>query len=80
MSKDAPEVGDVWEFENHKYHILESRKYNDVFDGVIDGIMCICADFKKFQGFKTKPFLKAAIYLGKSKANIDDLFKTEEEE
>lgn len=80
MSKEKPEVGDVWKFGTHKYHVLESGKYNDVFDGITDGIMCICDDFKKFQGFKTRPFLKGAVYLGKSKANINDLFEVENDQ
>ena len=59
MSKDTPEVGDVW--KNNRYgdllHITDVRGDER---------------YTKFSEYYT--------YLGKSKANINDLFKTENEE
>lgn len=79
MSKDrAPEVGDVWIDEfNHRMYI----SYSD------DSTTCINVFYKtkSYIGLDkitviTKEFIKAFSYLGKSKATIDDLFKTEDEE
>jgi len=74
MSKDTPQVGDVWVSQNgHKVHV-------DVTDNIVtsfyySGLYRLC---KKI--VVTKEFVKAYTYLGKSKVNIDDLFKTENEE
>ena len=73
MSKDKPEVGDVW---------LNEANFNvNVFAVSVN----ICA-FYVFNNniwageFTKEEFLKTHTYLGKSKANIKDLFKTENEE
>jgi hypothetical protein len=77
MSKDTPEIGDVWIDEfNHRMYI----SYSD------DSTTCVNVFYKTkpYIGLDkitviTKEFIKAFTYLGKSKANIDDLFKTENE-
>ena len=76
MSKDTPEVGDVWELANgsifhYKYYILEVRVWSDYIEVLSNSMV-------KTQ--KNRNFFKNCIYLGKSKANINDLFKTENEE
>lgn len=80
MSKDTPEVGDVWEYQNLKYHIVEKGTYEDFFDGLVDGVKVINEQLLKREGLKTKYLVKEGKYLGHSKANINDLFKTENEE
>jgi len=77
MSKDTPEVGDVWDINGHKI-LLEQvgKKYNKEY------VYHICETPNGLKGYSvyTVSFIKAAgKYLGKSKANIDDLFKTENE-
>ncbi len=73
MSKDKPEVGDLYEILSDKVVII----YVD--DEALDCLIY-------FEGrlgtipFPIKFFNNNAEYLGKSKANIDDLFKTENEE
>lgn len=73
MSKE-PQVGDVW-------------KLKDGRNVYIYGCDEETVDSIKFTGgflwsghFRKKEFLENHDYLGKSKANIDDLFKTENEE
>ena len=81
MSKQRePQVGDVWEYQNLKYHIVEKGTYEDFFDGLVDGVKVINEQLLKREGLKTKYLVKDGKYLGKSKASIDDLFKTENEE
>lgn len=72
MSKE-PQVGDVWVSQyGHKVHV-------DFTDNIVTsfyyrGLYKMCK-----KSVITKEFVKTYIYLGKSKANIDDLFKTENE-
>lgn len=70
MSKDTPEVGDVWinKTGSKKYYVVSvSNKY----------VYCLV----KGLGISTKYYalFQNYTYLGKSKANIDNLFKTENE-
>ena len=70
MSKEKPEVGDVWKNpKNEKVYIIVDVAGS--FVGVIS---------KSFFGQDIpKEFLiKEFAYLGKSKANINDLFEVEE--
>ena len=75
MSKEhiTPQVGDVWISQyGHKVHI-------DFTDNIVTnfyyrGLYKMCK-----KSVVTKEFVKAYTYLGKSKATIDDLFKTEDE-
>lgn len=78
MSKEhiTPEVGDVWQYRYglDKVHILSILS---------DRIRCVLLIDKRFvqqREYLTERFLEDYRYLGKSKANIDDLFKTENEE
>ena len=73
MSKDTPEVGDVWVNQyGHKVHVDSSGEVITSF--YYKGLYRLCK-----KSVVTKEFVKAYTYLGKSKANIDDLFKTENE-
>lgn len=78
MSKDTPEVGDVWEdewgykvlilktFINYSEAISENFAYRIIYNKG-----CAKKDYKDISRYD---------YIGKSKANIDDLFKTENEQ
>ena len=75
MNKDTPEVGDVWidNDDKHKKYIIMSADY------ITQTITVLDKYFWK-SGFSYEIFTKYFTYLGKSKANIDDLFKTENAE
>lgn len=76
MSKDiTPEVGDVWKYHNCFPNML----ITNVSDKAVDCLYCEEDEFKTLC-FEKDIFTKNSKYLGKSKANIDDLFKTENEE
>lgn len=76
MSKDKPEILDIWkDEEERRFTIIETtHKYIYVVSRKLCG-----------RGITIKTFTHAKIkndwlYCGKSKANINDLFKTENEE
>ncbi len=77
MSKDTPEVGDIWidnlSCEKKRYHIIDCPSE-----------LVLAVKIKRgriyTQEFYIGAFLNEFTYLGKSKANINDLFKTENEE
>ena len=74
MNKEI-EVGDVWVNEdiNIKLLIIHISKYNGSFD-------CLVHDMDNNIIYtKNLYFLNDCKYLGKSKINIDDLFKTNNE-
>lgn len=75
MSKDKPEVGDVYidEDMNIKLLIIHINKYNGSFE-------CLLHDMDNNIIYtKVFYFLTNCKYLGKSKVKIEDLFKTENE-
>ena len=74
MSKDTPEVGDVWKYKDGiKVHIIMVDEETVESFTILGG--------SSWSGtFQKDEFLKNHNYLGKSKANINDLFKTENEE
>lgn len=81
MSKDKmPEVGDVW-IDGYNRKILVTDVYDLINNGYAE---CIAIDI--FRPKILKHFLipfdefQFLNYLGESKANINDLFKTENEE
>ena len=73
MSKDTPEVGDVWKIKG-KDTLFHIEAVEDAFVTVyiLPTVFGRAVDKKLLE--------KHCEYLGKSKANIDDLFKTENEE
>ena len=74
MSKDIPEAGDVWiDTETDRiYHITLVE--NDII------WFAMIYEYSGMQVFweKLDMFCKDCKYIGHSKANINDLFKTEE--
>lgn len=74
MSKDIPEVGDVWVRDYCQCHITRVQKSNDKIVAIhILNINMV----KTF--YSLDYFLENFKYLGKSKVKIEDLFKTENE-
>lgn len=71
MSKDKPEVGDVWLFDNTKWSIVGRGVYS------VYGITGLENKFLKIEGVSDVLLMEQGTYLGKSKASINDLFKTE---
>lgn len=75
MSKDTPEVGDVFQSKEDKNIKLHITGKNEV------GLEAIVSDTKEVWNIDSWYFdERYYTYLGKSKANIEDLFKTENEE
>ena len=75
MSKDKPEVGDVWRsLGSYKKYILATSK-NAVRFLAIGSWGCQ----PKIITQDIDTFMRITTYLGKSKAKIEDLFKTENE-
>lgn len=73
MGKDTPEVGDIWanKTTGDRVHVKLSLT-TIIYAWYKVGDTIYTYDFDRDM------FLKAFTYIGKSKANIDDLFKTEE--
>ena len=70
MSKEKPEVGDVWECNGQKMIVIGVSGYFHP--------LCIKKDGKEFE--ESWLFLDVELtynYLGKSKVNLDDLFDVE---
>lgn len=78
MSKLKPEVGDIWEDKNG-YKVLIVKTMFSYAEGVSENYIHRLI-FKSGFGTKKDDNFDECDYLGKSKANIDDLFKTENEE
>jgi hypothetical protein len=76
--KLKPEVGDVWNYEGIKRLIVDKGVKTCDFFGVVDAILVLGDDYKS-HWYNVGLFTKQATYLGKSKVNISDLFKTEKE-
>ena len=75
MSKDKPEVGDVFiNIHNQKCFVLGKSEIPNTFD------MLVLEDKSVSKYIDCVFWDNDYQYLGKSKANIDDLFKTENEE
>lgn len=70
MSKFTPEVGDVWLFDNVKWHIIEHREYCTSVYGITD----IKNGLSKIEGISENLLMENGKYLGKSKVSIKELF------
>ena len=80
MSKDTPEVGDVW-IDKKTYRKIVFVMVSDYYCEYLEHNEKLCESFDDFRFITgTNEWKKEKKYLGKSKANIDDLFKTENEE
>lgn len=72
MSKEKPEVGDVWIYNWNKYYIIQTKLLKDRTRVLLK------IDKIYFKQMEVSPeFFEEARYLGKSKANINDLFEVE---
>jgi hypothetical protein len=80
MSKDTPEVGDVW-IDKENYFRMTFIMVSDYYCEYIEHCEKLCESFDVYRlnDIKNTSWKKGKKYLGKSKANIDDLFKTENE-
>lgn len=76
MSKNKPEVGDVWIKDGRRCHIRDVRLYpiEQGGGGVVFYVFLGRSDYVGIDYF-----LKHFTYLGKSKANINDLFEVEDD-
>lgn len=72
MSKEKPEVGDVWKDTFFKYLILSSDDTTTkcYFMNMKQEIFCVT--------FLTNQIIRDWKYVGKAKANINDLFEVVE--
>ena len=81
MSQFTPEVGDVWAFNNGlKFRILKETSSNAMPFGedVKYPAYEVLEESLEHNFFDELPFINGTFkYLGHSKTNIDDLFKTE---
>lgn len=75
MSKDKPEVGDVWKANKSEIEFMLTNKDVRVFNFWYS----IAKDGRTKRILINDCFFEENTYLGKSKVNIDDLFKTENE-
>ena len=77
MSKDTPEVGDIW------IHDRAKNIRHLIVDAGVLLVHTVSLGYKKHligNPYDADTFTREFTYLGKSKANIDDLFKTENDE
>jgi hypothetical protein len=78
MSKDTPEVGDVW-IDKDTHRKIVFVMVSDYYCEYLEHNEKLCESFDVYSFITgTNKWKKGKKYLGKSKANIDDLFKTEE--
>lgn len=71
MSKEVPEVGDVFSYKDYKIYVIDVQK----------DIHCTFLVTDDWKYWTTQAYVFSEYtYLGKSKVCIDDLFKTENEE
>ena len=68
MSKEKPEVGDVWAVDFAKYIVLCTKD---------NTAQCLVSDFRLAE-FNIEFLQRFCIYLGKSKVSIKELFDVEE--
>lgn len=73
MSKEKPEVEDVWARDYCQYHITRVQKYNNE----IITIHTININLVK-SSFSLETFKNQFTYIGKSKVSIKELFDVEE--
>ena len=84
MSKDTPEVGDVWKYKNGmKFFIFRETTSNSMPFGedIKYPAYEVIEEDRELNLHDELTFYNGNFsYIGKSKANINDLFKTENEE
>lgn len=78
MSAEKPEVGDVWKPNSNEYSRVIVTYYSNEFDVLLIAIR-YAGVLQKIKKYHKKFFIKNYTYLGKSKANINDLFEVQDE-
>lgn len=79
MSKDTPEVGDIWE-DKTTHSRMVFVMVSDYYCEYLEHCEKLCESFDVYQFTTgTNKWRKGMKYLGKSKVSIEDLFKTENE-
>lgn len=73
MSELMPEVGDLWEVNATKYHILF------VSENAVRVVAFTIFQHAKILVFDKKYFMSCFKYLGKSKADINKLFEVQDD-
>lgn len=73
MSKEKPEVGDVWTQDYCQYHITRVQQYNNEIIAIHTININMVKNF-----YPLNYFLENFKYLGKSKATIKELFDVAE--
>lgn len=78
MSKESPEVGDIWKHKECTIKVVILRHENDYTE--VLGFMKVGDGGTYFisQYYDNDSFLRRFNYLGKTKANINDLFEVVE--
>lgn len=80
MSKDKPEVGDIWVAKDGNSRLVFIC-VNDYYYEYIEHYTKLIESFDIYRvnDIKNQSWKKGYKYLGKSKVRIEDLFKTENE-
>lgn len=71
MSKDKPEVGDIFYCETHQLSLIVTLRKYDLLWGIWE-------TGQSFSCWKSCD-IEVMVYMGKSKCKVEDLFKTENE-
>lgn len=80
MSKDKPKAGDVWlNPDKQKFIVINAWDWEEVKLEAVYQILYLKDNWYYCEYIKRESF-NYCYYLGKSKVNINDLFKTENEE
>ena len=69
MSKEKPEVGDVWKTNFAKYIVIQA---------IDNKVLCLVSKFR-LASFNNEYLLHNGKYLGKSKVSIKELFDVAED-
>lgn len=81
MSKDIPEVGDVWEFKYgfDKTYIEEANLVGENKRQRIRALLQVDKRYVVQRDYYVEGFVEDHRYLGKSKANINQLFEVQDD-
>ena len=77
MSKDKPEVGDVWEDRQGWKALIVERRFS-LIRAISENFIIRIIDYRGI-GIPNAENIGDFTYLGKSKANIDDLFEVRDD-
>ena len=77
MSKDTPEVGDVWKDRQGWKVLIVERRFS-LIRAISENFIIRIIDYRGI-GIPNAENIGDFTYLGKSKANIDDLFEVRDD-